>query len=100
MLKVLDPPQCIFEYPAGAVAFEPFVGNGRSGDIAAQPLALVALVRPHRYAGVQAESAHIAGPACLRRAEGQVFGFGINQIQRPDRMPYKSNSGESGCLSP
>ncbi len=32
--------------------------------------ALVALVRAHRYAGVQAESAHVAGPACLRRVTG------------------------------
>ncbi len=32
--------------------------------------ALVALVRPHRYAGVQAESADIARRVCLRRVTG------------------------------
>jgi hypothetical protein len=32
--------------------------------------ALVALVRPHRYAGAQAESAHIGCSACLRRVTG------------------------------
>ena len=28
------------------------------------------MVGPHRYACVQAESAHVAGPACLRRVTG------------------------------
>ncbi len=46
---------------ADAVAFRPFIRNGRAADVAAQPFALVALVGPHRHAGVQAESAHIAG---------------------------------------
>ena len=55
---------------ADAVAFRPFIRNGRAADVAAQPFALVALVGAHRYAGVQAESAHIACSACLRRVTG------------------------------
>ena len=55
---------------ADAVAFRPFIRNGRAADVAAQPFALV---RPRRYAGVQAESAHIARRVCLLRVTaGQI----------------------------
>ena len=64
---------------ADAVAFRPFIRNGQAADVAAQPFALVALVRAHRYTGVQAESAHIACCACLI---GLFSGHGLAILER------------------
>ncbi len=40
----------------GAVGFEPFIGDGRAGDVAAQLLELVALIHGAAHRGVEAEA--------------------------------------------
>ncbi len=39
----------------GAVEFEPFIGDGRAGDIAAQLLELITLIHSAAHRGVEAE---------------------------------------------
>ena len=44
---------------AGAVALEPFVGNGRAGDIAAQVFEFLALIGAATHRGMQAEAVRV-----------------------------------------
>ena len=45
---------------AGAVKFEPFVGDGRTGDVAAQLLEFVALIHGAAHLGMEAESLRVS----------------------------------------
>ena len=44
---------------AGVIGLKPFVGNGGTGDIAAQPFEFLALVGATAHARVQAEAVEV-----------------------------------------
>ncbi len=56
---------------ACAIAFEPFIGNGGAGDVAAQLFKFVALIHGAAHLGVEAETL-LADTVLLRRLRRMI----------------------------
>ena len=80
---------------AGAIALEPLVGNGRTGDIAAQAFELLALMSTTAYCRMQAETVRVDAARLLRI--GRPAGDGLQAQHFLPRPGTECNAIGAGC---
>src|SRR3954447_1457404 len=79
------------------IALEPFVGNGRAGDIAAQAFEFLALMSATAYCRMQAETVRVDAARLL--GVGRPAGDGLQaQYLLPCGWPQRNAIGAGGRL--